>query len=32
MRKEIISLSKDTLALKSHELVCVSSDEITLQK
>ena len=32
MRKKIISLSKDTLALKSHEHVCVSSDEITLQK
>ena len=32
MRKEILSLSEDTLALKSHEFVCVSSDEITLQE
>ena len=32
MRQEIISLSKDTMTLKSHEPLCVSSDEITFQK
>ena len=32
MRKEILSLSEDTLDVKSHESVCVSSDEITLQE
>ena len=30
MIKEILSLSKDTLVLESHEPVCASSDEITL--
>ena len=32
LRKEILSLGKETLTLKSHEAVCVRSDEITLQK
>ena len=31
MRKEISSLGKETLTLKSHETVCARSDEITLQ-
>ena len=30
LRKEILSLGKDTPTLKSHEVVCVRSDEITL--
>ena len=32
MRKEIISHSEETMAIKSHETVSASSDEITLQK
>ena len=32
MRKEIPSLGKETLTLKSHEAVCVRSDEITLKQ
>ena len=32
LRKEISSLGKETLTLKSHEDVCVRSDEITLKQ
>ena len=32
MRKEISSLGKETLTLKSHGVVCVRSDEITLKQ
>ena len=32
LRKEISSLGKETLTLKSHEAVCVRSDEITLKQ
>ena len=32
MRKEILSLSENSLALKSHDFICVSSDEITLKE
>ena len=32
LRKEIPSLGKETLTLKSHEYVCVRSDEITLKQ
>ena len=32
MRKEILSLSEHDLTLKSHDHVCVSSDEITLKQ
>ena len=32
MRKEILSLSENSLALKSHDFMCVSSDEITLKE
>ena len=31
LRKEILSLCKDTLTLKSHEAVCVRSNEITFK-
>ena len=32
LRKEILSLGKETLTLKSHEAECVRSDEITLKQ
>ena len=32
MRKEILSLSENSLALKSHDFMCVNSDEITLKE
>ena len=32
MRKEILSLSEETLSIKTHEVVSANSDEITLQK
>ena len=32
MRKEILSPGEETLTIKSHEVVCARSDEITLQK
>ena len=32
LRKEISSLGKETLTLKSHEAECVRSDEITLKQ
>ena len=32
LRKEILSLGKETMTLKSHEAVCVRSDKITLKK